>query len=410
LSVKAELHDFDKPRLVLDVKGSSVRAKDVIFRSDKAMLRDLRGHLEINRDGMIFAPVDLRLDGGTDASVKGSIDFSPPYPVVLDITSDFALISEVIDLWTGARADKSDPGVMASERGGEHATKQQSNIRIMARVAEGNLYGMHFHDARGVIVPSRNRLMIHPLDFHVGEGYCNAQVLTDFAGSGPSRIRVSGHAEDVDAYEVYRELLNQENIVRGALRGDFYLAGDIGSNFLPSSYGRFSIQIRDGVLHQFPVLSKVFSLLNVSQIFALELPDMDQEGMPYNSLTANFQLDKGILRSEDLIIRSEAMNQSYTGQLDLVNKEVDLNMAIHPLGTVDKIITRVPVAGWLLTGDDKALLTAHFSVSGKTDDVSVMIMPLDTLSEPTLGLLRRTLGLPFKLLEDPKILWGGQDD
>jgi len=34
-------------------------------------------------------------------------------------------------------------------------------------------------------------------------------------------------------------------------------------------------------------------------------------------------------------------------------------------------------------------------------------MPLDTLSEPTIGLLRRTLGLPFKLFEDPQILWGG---
>jgi len=265
-------------------------------------------------------------------------------------------------------------------------------------------------DAAGVIVPSRERLMIHPLDFSVGEGYCNAQVLTDFVRGGPSRLRVSGHAEDVDALEVYRELLNQENILRGTLRGDFYLAGDIGSNFLRSSHGRFSIQIKDGVLRQFPVLSKVFSLLNVSQIFASQLPDMDLEGMPYEILTANFQLDKGILRSEDLTIRSEAMNQSYTGQIDLVSKEVDLAMAIHPLGTVDKIITRIPVAGWLLTGKDKALLTAHFSVSGPVDDVSVMIMPLDTLSEPTIGLLRRTLGLPFKLLEDPQILWGGDPD
>ena len=83
-------------------------------------------------------------------------------------------------------------------------------------------------------------------------------------------------------------------------------------------------------------------------------------------------------------------------------------MAIHPLGTVDKIVSHIPVAGWLLTGEDKALLTAHFSVKGKTDDVSVTAMPLDTLTEPTIGLLRRTLGLPFKLIEDPQILWGGE--
>jgi hypothetical protein len=52
-------------------------------------------------------------------------------------------------------------------------------------------------------------------------------------------------------------------------------------------------------------------------------------------------------------------------------------------------------------------LTAHFIVKGKTDDVSVESLPLSTLSGPTIGLLRRTLGLPFKLFEDPQILWGG---
>ena len=219
---------------------------------------------------------------------------------------------------------------------------------------------------------------------------------------------MSGHAEDVDALEVYRELLNQKNIVRGKLRGDFYLNGEVGANYLPSSYGNFNIQIHDGVLHQFPVLSKVFSLLNVSQIFALELPDMDEEGMPFDILSANFRLDKGVLSSEDLKIQSEAMNQSYTGQLNLVNKEIDMSLAINPLGTVDKVISHIPVAGWLLTGEDKALLTAHFSVKGEIGDVSVTIMPFDTLTEPAIGLLRRTLELPFKLFESPQILWGGE--
>ena len=101
------------------------------------------------------------------------------------------------------------------------------------------------------------------------------------------------------------------------------------------------------------------------------------------------------------------MNQAYKGQFNLIEKEIDLALEIHPLGTVDKIVSRIPVAGWLLTGENKALLTAHFSVKGKAGDASVAAMPLDTLAEPTIGLLKRTLGLPFKLIEDPQILWGG---
>ena len=101
------------------------------------------------------------------------------------------------------------------------------------------------------------------------------------------------------------------------------------------------------------------------------------------------------------------MNQGYVGQIDLINKEIDVKLQVHPLGTVDKIVSRIPLAGWLLTGDNKAFLTAYFSVTGKLNDVTVNAMPLDTLSYQTIGLLQRTLGLPFKLVEDPQILWGG---
>ena len=101
------------------------------------------------------------------------------------------------------------------------------------------------------------------------------------------------------------------------------------------------------------------------------------------------------------------MNQTHKGQLNLIDNEVDFTVTIHPLGTVDKIISHIPVAGWLLTGEDRALLTAHFAVSGQTGDVLVLPLPLSTITKPTFGLLRRTLELPFKLFKDPQILWGG---
>jgi len=403
LTVQAQVIDFSEPRLLLDANAKTIHANDLLFKSEKALLRDVDGHLEIDRDGLIFAPVDVRLDGGTNASIQGTISFHPPYDVLLDITSDFANVGEIVGLWTDHTA-KPKEHLEAKDKDAQ----ARSHVTIKAQAKSGNLYGMNFHDATATITPTRERLIIHPLHFSVGEGSCEAQVITDFSTiDQPTMLRVAGHAEDVDALQVYRELLKQKNILRGKLDGDFFVNGEIGANYLPSSYGNFSILVHDGVLHEFPVLSKIFSLLNVSQLFAFQLPDMDQEGMPFNKLTGHFTLDKGVLGTEDLKIESEAMNQSYMGELNLVDKMADYSVAIHPLGTVDKIVSRVPIAGWLLTGEDRALLTAHFSVKGKFGDHSVSAMPLDTLTEPTIGLLRRALGLPFKLLEDPQILWGG---
>jgi hypothetical protein len=405
LTVQAQVIDFAQPRLFLDAKAKTIHANDLLFKSEKALLRDVDGHLEIDRDGLVFAPVDVRLDGGTNASIQGTISFHPPYDVLLDITSDFANVREIVGLWTD---HTTKPKEHLEIKDKSKNAQRKSSVTIKAHAKSGNLYGMSFHDATATITPTSERLIIHPLHFSVGEGSCEAQVITDFAThEQPTMLRVAGHAEDVDALQVYRELLKQKNILRGKLDGDFFVNGEIGANYLPSSYGNFSILVHDGVLHEFPVLSKIFSLLNVSQLFALQLPDMDQEGMPFNKLTGHFTLEKGVLGTEDLKIESEAMNQSYMGELNLVNKVGDFQVAIHPLGTVDKIVSSVPIAGWLLTGEDKALLTAHFSVKGEIGDFSVNAMPLDTLSEPTIGLLRRVLELPFKLFEDPQILWGG---
>jgi len=154
------------------------------------------------------------------------------------------------------------------------------------------------------------------------------------------------------------------------------------------------------VLRRFQVLSKVFSLLNVSQIFALRLPDMSLEGMPYSHLSANALVRDGRLTTEDLFIESPAMNLSLVGEVDLAGNTIDAVLGVKPLRTVDKIVTKIPIAGWILTGEEKALITAHFKVTGNRADPSVYPVPVTSLSEKVFGIFRRVLGLPGKVITD----------
>jgi hypothetical protein len=197
-------------------------------------------------------------------------------------------------------------------------------------------------------------------------------------------------------------------LITGTLQGDFYLEGEPGSNFLPTSLGGFSLQIKNGVLRKFPFLSKVFSLLNVSQILTFNLPDMAQEGMPFNRLKGNFSLSKGILSTDDLFVDSNAMNLSLVGNADLVEQKLDLVLGVKPLRTVDKIVTQIPIAGWLLTGEEKALITAHFEIKGKSEDPEVTPIPITSVSEKVLGIFKRVLGLPGKVVTDVGDLLQGE--
>jgi hypothetical protein len=280
-------------------------------------------------------------------------------------------------------------------------------IRIQVNAKRGDLYGMPFSDARTLIVPTDRHLLLHPLDFKVGDGYCSTQVLLDYAREH-SLLRVSGHAENVDAYQLYNELLDRKSILRGTLRGDFFLQGELGNGrYLPESFGKMQFTVKDGVMRHSPLLGSIFSILNVSQLFQGKLPDVSREGVTFTLLTAQMTLDKGVLHSDDLVMRSNALDMSYLGQYNLIDDQLDLLVVVKPLATVDKVVSHLPVAGWLLTGEERTLLTAQFKVTGAGADPQVEAIPISTLSKGVLGIIQRTLSLPYKLVTDPAILWGG---
>ena len=399
--VDGSVRNFADPRLELHVQAKTIRADELIFPSEKAVLRDVDGRLVITKEGILFAPVTLRLDGGTAVTVSGGLkDFRAPQ-VNLDIEAQKANIDEVIGLWH--RPAETTKGQQQQRQG-----KGKVSVLVDARVKEGILGPLHFQNAEGKIGFAEGKLTIFPLRFDAGAGRCTGQVEVARKPDGTSLLKMSGHLENFDAAAVQHEILKMRGLITGTLQGDFYLEGEPGSNFLPTSLGGFSLQIKNGVLRKFPFLSKVFSLLNVSQILTFNLPDMAQEGMPFNRLKGNFSLSKGILSTDDLFVDSNAMNLSLVGNADLVEQKLDLVLGVKPLRTVDKIVTQIPIAGWLLTGEEKALITAHFEIKGKSEDPEVTPIPITSVSEKVLGIFKRVLGLPGKVVTDVGDLLQGE--
>jgi uncharacterized protein involved in outer membrane biogenesis len=396
IMVSGSVADVRNPELHLTVKSPHIRADELIFRSDQYYLYDLDGILTIDKNQIRFDEVHTALEQGTLATVKGYVTFTKNPETRLFITSKNAVIDEVIALWSKpAKRKKPTP------------KKRGKKVRLLIDVEaeKGVIDNFHFQKAKGQIRLKDNILVIHPLDFHSGPGYGNGQVLLVDDRDHPSLLKISGHVENFDAEAVSTELIRHGSLVSGTLRGDFYLEGRVGSTFLPTSRGEFNVEIRKGVLKKFEALSKVFSLLNISQILALKIPDMATDGMPFNRATGTVQMRQGLLSSENVWVDSEAMNLSLVGNMNLVEKKTDVILVVKPLGTVDKIITKIPVAGWILAGEDKALVTAHFQIKGKTGAPEVEAIPMTSISRKAQGIFRRIFKLPEKMISDTEELF-----
>ena len=151
-------------------------------------------------------------------------------------------------------------------------------------------------------------------------------------------------------------------------------------------------------MRKFTGISKGFSILYISQIFLGSLPDVSGEGMEFKLARGTLAFGGGNVYTDDLVILSDSMNMSFIGQANLDTKTNDYILGVQPLQTVDLVVSNIPLVGWILTGEDKALLTAHFQVTGPFDDPDVLAVPASSLGGGILGIFQRTLELPGKLI------------
>lgn len=398
MTVYGLIKDLKQPVAELHALGDNdgVISSDLVFNSDQALLHNLDGRIDIHKRGIDFVRASVELEQGTQATVTGKLLFAGPL-LELDIDAPYANIDEIIALWSG----DSNHGHPETISHNNNNKDPKENIHINARVDHGEISGFKFDSTSGTIHHRHGRLRIEPLRFEADAGH---GVGTVIIRQEPKRsiLEIEGTVVNIDADKVYSQLLKHTGLVTGRLFGNFTLQGPIGSEFLPQSQGTFHINLQKGVLRKFKVLSKAFSLLNVAQLFRFKLPDMAKEGMPFKRLTSDITLNNGTLLSDNLKIDSPAMNTSLAGELNLVSSRLNLLMGVKPLGTIDTLFSHIPIAGWLLTGDEQSVITAQFAISGLMGDPKVELLPISSVSDKIFGIFKRTLKLPTTLIKDPE--------
>lgn len=388
VTLDGELAGATERAFTLHFKAPRIGAGELIFPGSKVVFRNLDGSITVSRNGIRYENILFDLGTGQGFKLDGSQGFTDPVIAELVIHAKESSIDEVLALW------EDEPPAEAEEENTHH------RLVIQATVDEGYYGHLSFSQAKGTVVAENNTVIISPLSFRTGSGSCQGKVIVDNNDDRQSILTISGQLAGVDAAHLHSELLQKKGLVTGNLSGQVQLQGPAGPELLTRGTGQATIHIQDGVLRKFSFLSKVFSLLNVAQVFTLHLPDMASHGMPFTALDGSFSLSQGVLTTEDLAVASNAMNLSLVGNFDLKQDQLDLLMGVKPFGTIDKIVSKIPLAGWILTGENKALITAHFRIQGSGEEPEVEAIPITSVSEKVFGIFQRVLGLPGKVVTD----------
>ncbi|MDA8431028.1 MAG: AsmA-like C-terminal domain-containing protein [Geobacteraceae bacterium] len=391
----------------LNVKGQVKSLKngeaEVTFSSPRFYLRDmnltpLKGDASIQRMNGSFSVHDGRYAIKSFSGLLNSSNFNISGVYVGGSTPEatFAVTSTNLDVddllqlaKLGEQGGTSDSGVL----------KPDLKLKL---VAETGKYGsIPFSHLKVTAHQDAGILYLQDLEAGVFGGRLAAKGRVAPGGELGSRYDLNCSLERVDADRLL-QTLDITRKVTGSLNlhGNITARGETMADIKKTALGNMRLRLEHGTLHKFNVLSKMFSILNVSQLLKFQLPDMVADGMPYKEIKGSFAISDGGIVTNDLFIASDAINISLIGKADIVKEDLNFTVGVQPLQTVDKIVNRIPVVGWLLTGKGKDFVTVFFEAKGKWSDPQVVAIPAKSMAKGALNIFRRIFELPVRLFTD----------
>jgi hypothetical protein len=185
------------------------------------------------------------------------------------------------------------------------------------------------------------------------------------------------------------------------ITGKFDFKGQISgqgkmNDFTDSIQGDFELTAKDGNIYRSRTLDKTFDLLNKTETFKEELPDLDKKALKYESIHI-----KGAIQKQRLEIKEGVLDTAITevvaqGHVDLKNDSIDLNALVAPVKFVHRAIKKIPVLGYILGGN---LVSVPVKVTGTIANPEVTFFSPSAIGSELLGIIKRTFNMPVKLIE-----------
>jgi len=391
LTIKGQVNSLKNGEAEVTLSSPRFLLRDVNLAAPgaDAAIRRMSGTFAV-RDGRYTIRSFSGLLNNSNFSISGIYDTVSPSETSFAVVSSYLDVDDLLLLarfgtQTGAAgqgAPKNDLKLKLTAEAGKYGLIPFSKLNVTAHQDAGVLY-------------------LQGLDAGIFGGRLAAKGRVAPGGDLGSRYDLNFNLERVDAERILQSLdLTRE--VAGSLnvQGDITARGETIADIKRTALGNVRLRLADGSLRKFNVLSKMFSILNVSQLLKFQLPDMVSDGMPYNEIKGSFAISDGGIVTQDLFIASDAINISVIGSANMVREDMNFTIGVQPLQTVDKVVNRIPVVGWLLTGKGKDFLTVFFEAKGKWSDPQVTAIPAKSIGMGVLNVFRRVFELPVRLFTD----------
>ncbi len=355
--------------------------------------------------------------GGADFGLEGDAALSSTLPLfTLNVTADKLSLYDFFGAptWEGASQPASPPPPVEEIESDDDHNYFDAPWRIAIHSSSGTIGFLTYRNLDTTVTYKDDVFYITPLTFEGHGGSWIAPLTITMTDSGDLLFDGKADIFDLAIDRYLTEAAGATEVVEGAftLSGAYKAHGYYFADIMRSLEGGFTLSSGPGVIRRFAMISKIFSLLNVSQYFRLKAPDLTVDGMPFDHMMGSFSLYQGVATTDDLRVESEAIRLIGKGDYDIATGEVDMVITAAPFVTIDRIVSAIPVAGYVLAGEEESFLASSFTVTDALSYPTVKAIPFESLAKGTWGIVKRFFTLPVKaveLLDEPDAPKVGDD-
>lgn len=295
---------------------------------------------------------------------------------------------------------KRDPGPTSFEGFKEWLSNWQVEGSLEAQ--QVRYQGLFYQELKVGMRTTDGKLHVYPFQFEGAGGDFWGEAWFQPVERG-IRFEIKPRISNMEARALMRIVSPRAREERVAYSGRFHVdkvnlqgEGQDLQKMKESLNGTLRMELENGAIERNNILSKIFSILNVSQYFKGRVPDLKTKGLPFHRIIAHFDIKDGIATTEDFLVDSDAMRITGIGKVDLAKRQIDAKVGVHPLETVDTVLSKIPIAGYILTGKDKAFISFVYEVKGDLDDPKIEAIPMKSLGEGIFGIIKRLLETPVR--------------
>jgi hypothetical protein len=377
------------------IKLEQLNIKDKTKSTD-LISADLTGkiskkNLQIQNSRIIVGKTDIRAKGNLSSALppKGSLTFNVDF---FDIDEFIRKINTIVK---HAKNNKLPKKPSSSN------LFLKTDLDIDLQVKNGNFLKWDFDNTTSNFTYIGSTLTWENIYLYCDNGTAQGKVIYDYTNPGRYKLEFHPLKTSLD-FTTLIPMFKKNKKITGEtnLSGSFLSTYKKGSEIIPNMNASFNIQVKNGVIRRSTLLSTFLTKINIFKKISPDASEKILKNMPFSLINGDFTMKDSIMKTDNLILTSPALNLTAIGEVNLKKSELNLIVGTQVLKTIGKILGNIPLAGDLFTVDNKALTLGYFRIKGPFEKPTISSLPFKSLGLGIKSFFKTILDIPMIFIPD----------